>query len=110
MLGAIGGAKGSEGETTTQKRTMDPRMEAYVYDSYLPSLKETWEKGKTPNANQQKGWDMQLGLLTDPARMKQLQDMQAAAFNRFNSPVAGNPFTSGAAQLYQPRRGLLGGG
>lgn len=92
--GALAGSQpGGGGTATTQSRT-DPRIDPYIYgdDGLLAQAKQWYQANNGPNANQQAGWNAQLGLLNDPAAITRRQQMSQSSMGLLSTPVAGNGF------------------
>lgn len=91
--GALAGAKGSGGETLTSGSKIDERLDPYIFGGLLPAASDWFSANKTGvNPAMQQGWDMQMGLLQNPALMQELASMRSGALARSQAPVARNPF------------------
>lgn len=91
VAGAIAGSQKSGGGTTTAQSKTDPRLDPYLYGDHgiLRAAADWFKENKNGiNPVMQQGWDMQLGLLRDPALMQQLGDIRTRAMGLLSTPVA----------------------
>ena len=98
LAGAVGGATGGGASTTTSQSKTDPRIDPYIYgdQGILPAAAQWFDANRTGvNPTMRAGWDMQLGLLQNPAVLGQLSGLLAQAGQGAAMPVAGNPFRRG---------------
>ena len=96
ILGAVAGAKGTPGTTTSQTRSLDPRLDAIAFGpgGLLSNAQEWWQKNKSGQNDTMKQASQQLtGLLTDPALKTAIYSQGATGQRLLNQPMAGNPFT-----------------
>lgn len=116
ILGGIAGAsEAGKGTNATSTNQIDPRMAQYLYgsgygdqNSALGALQKLWQDNKTGlNPAMQKGLDMQMSALTDPAYGQAYTQMRNVGTGLLNMPIAGNPFSSGQASLNTSAPGLL---
>lgn len=95
VAGAIAGSQKSGGGTTTAQSKTDPRIDPYLYgDQGILRSAADWFAANRSGVNpaMQQGWDMQLGLLRDPALMSQLGQLRSGGLGMVNAPVAGNGY------------------
>ncbi|HMM53152.1 MAG TPA: hypothetical protein PKD87_16295, partial [Burkholderiaceae bacterium] len=98
LAGAVGGATGGGASTTTSQSKTDPRIDPYIYgdQGILPAAAQWFDANRTGvNPTMRAGWDMQLGLLQNPAVLGQLSGLLAQAGQGAAMPVSGNPFRRG---------------
>lgn len=99
--GLLGGSKGSGGSSQqTQNKTIDPRMDPYVYggNGVLANAQDWFNKNKSGlNDQMLQGLNSQWNQYnsTKPA----FDQMQNIGMGLLGAGVAGNPFTSGQASL-----------
>jgi hypothetical protein len=94
--GALAGSQKEPGEELKQQEKLDPRMDQFLYGSggLLPEAMNWYSQNKSGvNPTMQQGWNMQLGILTNPAVQNQLQGMLSQYGQ--SVPVASNPFLRG---------------
>lgn len=108
LLGGIAGAKSAGAEQVASRESkMDPRMEQYVYgsgygdpNSLLGAAQALWRQNPNGiNPLMQQGLDMATSALTNPAYSQSYTNMRDLGNSLMSGGVAGNPFTSGMAQL-----------
>lgn len=108
--GAVAGAQGGGGDTTSKTVQMDPRMAAMFYgtgpndpNSVAGAGMNWWQANKSGiNPTMQQALDAQRAIYTDPTAANSIRGI---AQGLLSGPAAGNPFAQGSAAP----QGLLGG-
>ena len=107
LLGAAAGAKGT---TETQTKTLDPRMDAYLYGSggLLSGAQDWFNKNKGGNALVDQGVEMQRKFLTDPAYAQGYDRLRTQGLGLLGGGITANPFSTGQATLTRPNISVPG--
>lgn len=106
-VGVVGGAMGSKGSTseTSNKQELDPRMQKLLYEGsgsgggLVGDAMQNYQTQRAQgglNPMQRSGMEMQRQTLMDPGYAKGYDQMRNVGMGLLGSPVAGNPFTTGA--------------
>ncbi|MDQ5882454.1 MAG: hypothetical protein QG616_2286 [Pseudomonadota bacterium] len=94
-LGAYEGYKGNDPASTTNVRTLDPRIDSRVFgDNGLLSNVDSWYQQNKSGQNEtmKKAQDWTRGMLSSPEAQQGLARMYGSSQGLLSSPVAGNPF------------------
>lgn len=94
IAGAVAGSKPSGGGSQTTQSKTDPRLDPYLYgdQGILKQAQKWFQANQQPNQAMQQGWQMQMGLLGDPAIQQQMGQLRSSAMGLLGGPIAGNGF------------------
>lgn len=104
LLGAVAGAANSGDKTQTTQQRLDPRMEAMLYGAdgkggYLGAATEWFNQNKGGNPLMLQGAQMMADFYRSPQYTEGYNSLRSAGLGLLNTPMAGNPFTQGGAQM-----------
>ena len=105
LLGGLMGSNSGD-KSTTQKQSMDPRMDRYVYgaDGQSGLLGNAWNLYQQQAQNgglndlMRQGMNMQLQTLQSPQYAAGYEQMRNLGTSLMSGGVAGNPFTGGGTK------------
>jgi hypothetical protein len=104
LLGAAAGAANSGDKTQTTQQRLDPRMEAMLYGAdgkggYLGAAADWFNQNKGGNPLMLQGAQMMADFYRSPQYTEGYNSLRSTGLGLLNTPMAGNPFTQGGAQL-----------
>ena len=104
LLGAAAGAANSGDKTQTSQQRLDPRMEAMLYGAdgkggYLGAATEWFNQNKGGNPLMLQGAQMMADFYKSPQYTEGYNNLRNTGLGLLNTPMAGNPFTQGGAQM-----------
>ena len=104
LLGAAAGAANSGDKTQTSQQRLDPRMEAMLYGAdgkggYLGAATDWFNQNKGGNPLMLQGAQMMADFYRSPQYTEGYNNLRSTGLGLLNTPMAGNPFTQGGAQM-----------
>jgi hypothetical protein len=104
LLGAAAGAANSGDKQQTSQQRLDPRMEAMLYGAdgkggYLGAATEWFNQNKGGNPLMLQGAQMMADFYKSPQYTEGYNSLRNTGLGLLNTPMAGNPFTQGGAQM-----------
>ena len=110
LAGGLGAGSGLNSATNSTQNRLDPRLANYVYgqngnSGLLGNVNNVYSQQLAQgglNDQQRQGMSNLLGVLNSPTYQSGFDSMRNVGQGLLNQPQAGNPFTSGQAQLQQP--------
>lgn len=103
--GLLGGKKGATDQTQTQKRSLDPRIDAMYFGSngsggLLGDLSNWYSQNKSGlNQNMTDGLNQMNAVYRSPLAQQGYERMGQTGYDLMGRGVAGNPFTDGRMTL-----------
>lgn len=104
LLGAVAGAANSGDKQQTSQQRLDPRMEAMLYGAdgkggYLGAATDWFNQNKGGNPLMLQGAQMMADFYKSPQYTEGYNNLRSTGLGLLNTPMAGNPFTQGGAQM-----------